>query len=69
MFRGVRKEHSNILSPNQIWTSVIIYWLKNYNLMQVLYMAGHKYVSRTERYQLNNRDKLQNRVEKYHPLK
>ena len=32
-------------------------------------MAGHKYVSSTERYQLNNLDSLQKALEKYHPLK
>jgi integrase/recombinase XerD len=31
-------------------------------------MAGHKYVSSTERYQQNNLDKLQGQLEKYHPL-
>ncbi len=31
-------------------------------------MAGHKYVSSTERYQLNNLDKLQSKLEKHHPL-
>jgi integrase/recombinase XerD len=32
-------------------------------------MAGHKYVSSTERYQLDNLEKLQDKLEKYHPLK
>jgi integrase/recombinase XerD len=47
---------------------MITHWLKHYNLRQVQYMAGHKYVSSTERYQQNNLDKLQGQVEKYHPL-
>ncbi|MDF1573072.1 MAG: hypothetical protein P1P82_15795 [Bacteroidales bacterium] len=52
----------------QIRSSVITHWLKHYNLRQVQYMAGHKYVSSTERYQQNNLDKLQGQLEKYHPL-
>ncbi len=44
------------------------WWLKNTNLRQVQYMAGPKYLSRTERYQLNNLDKLQELLDKYHPL-
>ncbi|TVR70066.1 MAG: hypothetical protein EA408_11790 [Marinilabiliales bacterium] len=32
------------------------------------YMAGHKYVSSTGRYQLGNLDKLQSRLEKLNPL-
>jgi integrase/recombinase XerD len=68
MFKGVQKTHPQIQSPKQIRSGVITWWLKNYNLRQVQYMAGHKYVSSTERYQLNNLDKLQRKIEKYHPL-
>ena len=68
LFRKIRKTHPEIISPKQIRASVITYWLKDHNLRQVQYMAGHKYVSSTERYQLNNLDKLQSRLEKYHPL-
>jgi len=68
LFRKIRKIHPEILSPKQIRTSIITHWLKNFNLRQVQYFAGHKYVSSTERYQLNNLDKLQSRLEKYHPL-
>lgn len=68
MFRNISKTNPEILSPKQIRASVITYWLKNYNLRQVQYMAGHKHVSSTERYQLNNLDKLQEKIEKLHPL-
>ena len=68
MFRNVRKENPDILSPKQIRASVITHWLKEYNLRQVQYFAGHKYVSSTERYQLNHLDNLQKKLEKFHPL-
>ena len=68
MFNAIRKQNPEILHPKQIRASTITYWLKNYNLRQVQYMAGHKYVSSTERYQLNNLDSLQNKLDKYHPL-
>ena len=68
MFRSIRECHPGVHSPKQIRASVITHWLKNYNLRQVQYMAGHKYVSSTERYQLNNLDNLQSKLEKYHPL-
>jgi integrase/recombinase XerD len=48
---------------------VITHWLKNYNLRQVQYMAGHKYVSSTERYQQNTLEDLQKEINRYHPLK
>ncbi len=69
MFKSIQKQNPEIHNPKQIRVSVISHWLKDYNLRQVQYMAGHKHVSSTERYQLNNLDKLQNQVEKYHPLK
>ena len=68
MFKDIRKINPAILHPKQIRTSVIVYWLKHFNLRQVQYFAGHKYVSSTERYRLNNLDNLQMKVEKYHPL-
>jgi integrase/recombinase XerD len=68
LFRAIRKTNPEIQNPKQIRASVITNWLKNYNLRQVQYMAGHKYVSSTERYQLNNLDNLQSKLEKLHPL-
>jgi site-specific recombinase XerD len=68
LFKAIRKTNPEIQNPKQIRASAITNWLKNYNLRQVQYMAGHKYVSSTERYQLNNLDNLQSKLEKYHPL-
>jgi integrase/recombinase XerD len=68
LFRDVQKINPNIINAVQIRQSVITYWLKNHNLRQVQYMAGHKYVSSTERYQTNNLDNLQNRLDEHHPL-
>lgn len=68
MFKAIQKTNPEILHPKQIRASVITYWLKNNNLRQVQYMAGHRWVSSTERYQLNNLDNLQNKLDKLHPL-
>jgi len=68
LFRNIKKDYPEIRSAKQIRSSVITYWLKSYNLRQVQYMTGHKYVSSTERYQLGNLDKLQSQMEKFHPL-
>ena len=68
MFRGIRKTNPEILHPKQIRASVITNWLKNYNLREVQYFAGHKHVYSTERYQLNQLDNLQRKIEKFHPL-
>lgn len=68
MFRKIRKENPGIMHPKQIRASVITNWLKNYNLREVQYFAGHKHVYSTERYQLNQLDNLQRKIDKYHPL-
>ena len=69
MFKAIQKLNPEILHPKQIRASVITYWLKNHNLRQTQYMAGHKYVSSTERYLLNNLDNLQSKLDKHHPLR
>lgn len=69
MFRKIRKENPEISNGKQVRSSVIAYWLKHFNLRQVQYMAGHKYVSSTERYQLNNLEGLKKSLEEFHPLK
>jgi site-specific recombinase XerD len=59
--------NSKITSAKQIRTSVITQWLKLYNLRQVQYMAGHRYVSSTENYLVNDVEDLQDDITKYHP--
>jgi integrase/recombinase XerD len=68
LFKDIQKINPSITNAQQIRQSAITYWLKTMNLRQVQYMAGHKYVSSTERYQLNNLDNLQSKLEKCHPL-
>jgi site-specific recombinase XerD len=69
MFGQLHALNKKVINAKQIRSSVIINWLKQHNLRQVQYMAGHKYVSSTERYQLNNIDDLKNEVQQHHPMK
>jgi len=69
MFRAIHKSNPEIQNAKQIRATVITHWLKTHNLRQVQYMAGHKYVSSTERYKINNLDNLKDKLEKLHPLK
>ncbi|OEJ99352.1 hypothetical protein A8C32_09380 [Flavivirga aquatica] len=64
----LKKLNRNIESVHQIRTSVITQWLKHYNLREVQYMAGHRYVSSTEAYLINDLDDLQEDINKYHPI-
>jgi integrase/recombinase XerD len=69
LFSSIKKKNPQISSAKQIRTAVITHWLKHHNLREVQYMSGHKYVSSTERYQINDLENLQKKLEKYHPLK
>ena len=69
MFRKIRKTNPGILHPKQIRASVIVYRLKHFNLRQIQYFAGHKYVSSTEHYQMNKLEGLKKSLEEFHPLK
>jgi site-specific recombinase XerD len=60
--------NAGVKSVKQIRTSVITHWLKNHNLREVQYMAGHRYVSSTEAYLVNDLDDLLEDVNKYHPI-
>jgi integrase/recombinase XerD len=69
MFGQLHALNKKVINAKQIRSSVITEWLRKNNLRQVQYMAGHKYVSSTERYQLNNIDDLKNEVQQHHPMK
>lgn len=65
---ALRKLQPKLNSAGQIRQSVITHHLKTRNLREVQYMAGHRYVSSTERYERNNLEDLQNKLQKFHPL-
>ena len=69
MFKQLKQLNPRVKNPKQLRSSVITFWLRQNNLRQVQYMAGHKYVSSTERYQVNNLDDLQNELQQHHPMK
>lgn len=51
-----------------IRTSVIKNWLKQHDLRIVQYMAGHRYISSTERYLQPDAKRLRGMIEQYHPI-
>ena len=69
MFKQLRQLQPGVINAQQIRSSVLTHWLKKNSLREVQYMAGHKYVSSTERYQVNNLDDLQNELGRHHPMK
>lgn len=68
ILKTLQAKHPHLNNTKQIRTSVITNWLKIHNLRKVQYMAGHRYISSTEAYQVNNIEELQDDIKKYHPI-
>ena len=64
----VKKINPSVQNAKQIRASVITKWLRMYNLREVQYKAGHRYISSTESYQQNDMEGLREEVQQYHPL-
>lgn len=64
----VKEINPSVKNANQIRASVITKWLKSYNLREVQYLAGHRYISSTESYLQNDMEGLVEEINKYHPL-
>lgn len=64
----IKTINPNIKDLKQIRASVIANWYKSHNTRQVQYMAGHRYVSSTEKYRTDKLESLQEQLEKMHPI-
>ena len=64
----VKAQNSRFKNFLQVRTAVITHWLKHYNLRQVQHMAGHRYVSTTEGYFVNQMEDLQADIDQFHPM-
>ncbi|MCC6373086.1 MAG: tyrosine-type recombinase/integrase [Bacteroidia bacterium] len=61
-------QNPRLTNIKQLRASVITHWLKHYNLREVQYRAGHRFVSSTESYLVNDIEDLLEDVVKYHPI-
>lgn len=72
IWKGLTKEiktaNPRFINFKQVRASVITHWLKQYNLRQVQYMAGHRFISSTEAYLVNQVEDLQKDIEEFHPI-
>ncbi len=66
--KELRQINNKFNSTKQIRTSVIINWLKQYNLRKTQYFAGHRYISSTEKYQQDDLESLHKTINTFHPF-
>ena len=63
--KGINPQIKNAL---HIRASVILHWLRQHNKRQVQYMAGHKYITSTEMYEVQELETMTNQLTKHHPF-
>ena len=68
LLKQLKKQHPRLKNHDQIRASVITGWIKNMNLRKAQYLAGHRYISSTEAYKVNDIEGLQEEINNYHPL-
>ena len=66
--KKLKQINNKVESSKQIRASVITNWLKQYNLRQVQVLAGHKYISSTERYLQDDLESLHEMINNFHPI-
>ena len=64
----LRQMNVKVRSLEQIRASVIVHWLRQYNLRKVQVMAGHRYISSTEAYKASDLEDLKEDIKNYHPF-
>ena len=68
LMRRLRQEHECFTGAKQLRSSRIVLWLKEHDLRVVQQMAGHRYVSSTERYRACELGDLEEALRQHHPL-
>ncbi|MBL4664162.1 MAG: phage integrase N-terminal SAM-like domain-containing protein [Flavobacteriaceae bacterium] len=68
IFKELRKFNHKVKNGNQIRASVLTFWLGRHNIREVQYMAGHRYISSTERYLQDDLENLHEAIESLHPI-
>lgn len=66
--KKLKKYNQKVVNIKQIRASVITNWLKQCNLRQTQYLAGHRYISSTERYLEDDLESLHEIVNNFHPI-
>ena len=68
IIKKLKKHNQKVQDIKQTRASVITNWLGQYNLRKVQYLAGHRYISSTERYVQDDLENLHEIVNNAHPI-
>jgi len=68
ILKVMKENNQKIKGCSSLRTSIIINWLKNHSLRKTQYMAGHRYISSTEKYLQDDIENLHDIVNNFHPI-
>jgi len=68
IIRNLKQYNHKVTSYSQLRSSLIVNWLSKHNLRQVQYLAGHRYISSTEKYVQDDLENLHEIVNNFHPI-
>lgn len=68
VLKTMKENNQKIKGCSSLRTSIIINWLKVHSLRKVQYMAGHRYISSTEKYLQDDIENLHDIVNNFHPI-
>ena len=68
IIKKLKKYNQKVESSKQIRASVITAWLKQHNLRKAQYLAGHRYISSTERYLQDDLENLHEIINNFQPI-
>ena len=68
ILKKLKSYNRKVTNNNHIRASVIVNWLKQYNIREVQELAGHRHICSTESYKQDDLENLQKIVENFHPL-
>jgi integrase/recombinase XerD len=69
LLNELQRKYQFLKSFTQIRTTVIYFWVKEKNIREAQYLAGHASVHSTQRYKQVSLDDLQLQLDLFHPLK
>lgn len=69
IFKKLKSYNRKVTNNNHIRSSVIVNWLKRYNIREVQELAGHRHICSTESYKQDDLENLQKVIENFHPLR
>ena len=68
IIKKLKKYNQKVENIHQIRASVITNWTKQHNLRKTQYLAGHRYISSTERYLQDDLENMQEIINLHHPI-